>query len=323
MTLEASVSVSTVFGDIPISQLCIGDRVMTARGGAERVVWIGRRRIRCSRHPRAHDVSPICVRAGAFAEGMPTRDLRLSPDHAILFDNVLIPVRHLINGVTVVHDDAEVVEYCHVELEQHAAVLAEGLSVESYRGKDNRTAYANGPLVALHPDFAADVPPASACAPIVHGGRALARAQRRLQQRAATLGYWRTQNPALAVTANESTLAVTVENTRWRAELPRGTREVWLRSRTWIPAEMSAKATDRRLLGIGISGLWFDGQPIALDDPAFGTGWHTPEPGLRWTDGAACVALCGVRNVEFDLAQSGLYWREAPTGRASRRVPMF
>jgi Hint domain len=46
-------------------------------------------------------VWPVRVRAAAFGKGMPRRDLWLSPDHAVFVDDVLIPVRHLINGITI------------------------------------------------------------------------------------------------------------------------------------------------------------------------------------------------------------------------------
>jgi len=35
---------------------------------------------------------------------LPARDLLLSPDHAVFIDGVLIPVRYLINGSTIVQE---------------------------------------------------------------------------------------------------------------------------------------------------------------------------------------------------------------------------
>ena len=55
----------------------------------------------CRRHPRPHDVRPVRIAAHAFGLGRPRRDLRLSPDHAVFVDGVLIPVRYLLNGATV------------------------------------------------------------------------------------------------------------------------------------------------------------------------------------------------------------------------------
>jgi len=38
------------------------------------------------------------VTAGAFGAGRPHRDLRLSPEHAVFVDGVLIPVHLLVNA---------------------------------------------------------------------------------------------------------------------------------------------------------------------------------------------------------------------------------
>ena len=69
-----------------MEELAIGDRVVTVRenGPATRkIVWAGRRSIDISRHPGPELVLPVRILAGAFAPGLPERDLRLSPHHAV------------------------------------------------------------------------------------------------------------------------------------------------------------------------------------------------------------------------------------------------
>ena len=140
----AGTHIATAWGELLVETLREGDRVLSAFGGAVPVVWIGRRHVDCRRHPAPRDVWPVCVRAGAFADATPARDLRLSPDHAVYIDGMLIPVRCLINGITITQEPVDQVSYYHVELPSHDVILAEGLAAESYLDTGNRAAFANG-----------------------------------------------------------------------------------------------------------------------------------------------------------------------------------
>ena len=71
------------------------------------------------------------VAAGAFGPGRPHSDLWLSPDHAVYVEEVLIPVRYLVNGTTITQVPVERVTYHHLELAEHNVLLAEGLPAES------------------------------------------------------------------------------------------------------------------------------------------------------------------------------------------------
>jgi hypothetical protein len=144
-----------------------GDVVVTAAGEPRPIRWIGHRRIDCRRHPKPHDVWPVRVHAGAFGDGLPRRELWLSPDHAVFVEGVLIPVRYLINGRTIVQQRIREVTYYHVELATHDVILAEGLPCESYLDTGNRSDFANGGAVKLHPTFARGTSAASGCAELV------------------------------------------------------------------------------------------------------------------------------------------------------------
>ena len=139
-------------GEVAVEAVAPGDLLVTVSGQARSVQWIGRRHINFLRHPRPQDVQPVRVRAGAFGASIPHRDLLLSPDHSVFIDGVLIPIRYLINGRTIVQEPVERVTYYHVELDQHDVILAEGLPCESYLDTGNRSAFANGGDEAmLHP----------------------------------------------------------------------------------------------------------------------------------------------------------------------------
>jgi hypothetical protein len=76
---------------VAVEKLRVGDEVLTADGRREAIVWVGSRTMDCARHPRPETVWPVRVRAGAFGENVPVRDLYLSPDHAVFVNDVLVP----------------------------------------------------------------------------------------------------------------------------------------------------------------------------------------------------------------------------------------
>jgi hypothetical protein len=177
--------IATTRGDIQVEKLRIGDVVLAKFEGQTNVAWIGHRHVYCSRHRNPRNVWPVRVVAGAFAEGVPYRDLWLSPDHCVYVDDVLIPIKYLINGTSIEQVQTDQITYYHVELPQHNVLLAERLQVESYLDTGDRSKFANvGGLVALHPDLSAHSWEGMACAPLILSGHKLTVASRRLAERA-------------------------------------------------------------------------------------------------------------------------------------------
>jgi hypothetical protein len=172
--------IATEHGPVAVEDLRVGDTLLTADGVEEPVVWIGSRAVACERHPKPETVWPVRVAAGAFGRNVPVRDLYLSPDHAVFVDGVLVPVKLLINGTSIVQTRRATVTYYHVELPMHAVILAEGLTVESYLDVGDRANFADQDTVRLFPDFDARLAPDAArvwetkgAAPLVVAGDAL------------------------------------------------------------------------------------------------------------------------------------------------------
>jgi hypothetical protein len=143
----AGTRIATMRGDIPVEALAIGDEVILAPengAGTRKILWLGHRRIDCTRHPNPSAVWPILVRAGAFAEHQPVRDLWISPGHSVFINGALIQAENLVNGATILQIPRSHIEYWHVELESHSILLSEGLPTESYLDTGNRTAFING-----------------------------------------------------------------------------------------------------------------------------------------------------------------------------------
>jgi hypothetical protein len=295
----AGTRILTPNGEIAVEDIKAGDAVLTAREGQEasaEVIWVGQRTIDLARHAMPEKVRPIRILAGAFGEGLPQRDLRVSPDHALYIDGHLIEAKTLVNGVTViVEQNTRHVTYHHIELASHDVVLAEGLPAETYLESGNRGNFENdaAPLV-LHPDFVT-TSRAAACAPLLVEGEIVFTARRRLLDRAVALGFTATGSVDLTVEAGgEKILPEADMDGELLFVLPAGAKSVTLLSGTGVPAELTADPSDRRVLGVDVAAITLiaGGKriAIALDDAAH-EGFHAMEAGHRWTNGAAKIAL--------------------------------
>ena len=304
-------------GEVAVEDLQTGEGVVTRCGALRPIRWIGHRHVDCRHHPRPHDVWPVRISAGAFADGQPHRDLMLSPDHAVFVDGVLIPVRHLINAATIVQVPVERIGYWHVELDRHDVILAEGLSCETYLDTGNRGAFDNGgPAMQLHPDFALCIWQAQGCAPLVREGAELEAARSLLLERARQCGFVATRDPALRVIANGRIVLPRVEGRVHSFLLPAASG-IRLVSRSAIPAELHAARRDRRRLGVGVARIALDGETVALTGRRPGAGWHEAESDAagavwRWTDGNAELATSGRRRLDLEIAMTEQYWLGRP-----------
>lgn len=315
---RAGTRLATPDGPVAVEDLDPGDLVLSAFGATLKVRWIGHRTLECRRHPHPRDVLPVRIEAGAFRPGAPMRDLWLSPDHALFLDGALVPVRHLLNGATILQEDADEVTYFHVEVEDsqgaasHSVLLAEGLPAESYLDTGNRRAFANGGgQMQLHPDFAHDIWKRAGIAPLVTEGPRLRALRHRLAIRAIAMGHRLVNNPCLTLEVDGRVVPQLPGEGPAVFLLPPGAETGLLHSRVFVPAHVIAGSDDHRPLGVGVTRLVLDGQKVDL--ATLGEGWHAPEAGHRWSDGAGRIALRGVRRVEIEAAVPGLYWeREAP-----------
>ncbi len=294
----AGTRIRTPRGLCPIERLAIGDTVLTATGRTAPVRWIGHRSVDVARHPRPETVTPLCIRAGAFAPGQPERDLLLSPDHAVFADGELIPVRYLANGATIAPQPRRHVAYYHVELDRHDVLLADDLACESYLDTGNRGAFDNAPPgtpVHLSADFALGVWAAQSVAPLCVGGAVLAAVRSVLLLRAEELGWHTTREADLHLLVDGARIDPAWSGATACFVLPAGAGRVVLASRSSVPAELLADGDDHRRLGVAVRALALDHAAIALNDARLAGGWHAAEAAWRWTAGAAgldCGEAC-------------------------------
>jgi hypothetical protein len=125
--------IATPAGERAVETLAAGDLVLTAEGVAKPVRWLGSStKSRIFSDPTS--TLPIRIKAGALGENLPTRDLLVSPGHAVLIEGVLVHASALVNGISVVRETATptVFTYYHVELDSHEVLVAEGVGAESF-----------------------------------------------------------------------------------------------------------------------------------------------------------------------------------------------
>jgi hypothetical protein len=192
----AGTRIATPRGAVPVERLREGDVLLTLSGRPRAIQWIGTRTVDCRRHARPERVKPIRIEAHAFGENRPSRPLFLSPDHSVFVEDVLIPVKHLVNDTTITQVNVRTVTYYHIELPAHDVVLAEGLPTETYLETGGRMAFENGGgAMQLHPDFAPDEARVAMVwqnfgyAPLIGSNGELERLQSRLATQAIMLGY--------------------------------------------------------------------------------------------------------------------------------------
>ncbi len=310
----AGTRILTADGEKAVEEIAAGDMVVTLAGEqhvSQPVKWVGERRINIAAHPRPELVAPVRIRRGAFGEGLPQRDLVVSPDHCLFVDGKLIPAKLLINDMTIVQErGARSVHYYHVELDRHAVLLAEGLPAESYLDTGNRAYFSNSGLaLVLHPEFHVNAGlkcwEADACAPLAVSVAAVKPVWRELAARAESLGYTRpavitTDDADLRLVADGRTIRpVSVHADRHVFVLPAGVSEVRLASRAAIPSDSVPYLDDWRRLGVAVKRIVIRSDSgimdIPADHPALTEGWYKAERDSatlwRWMDGDARLPL--------------------------------
>jgi autotransporter passenger strand-loop-strand repeat protein len=175
-------------GQMAVETLKIGDRIMTAGGEVLPLKWIGRRSYRDWLAVGSPEVQPIRFKAGSIADHVPARDLLVSPEHAMFLDGVLVPARHLVNGVSILQmEGMDEIDYFHLEFDCHIVILAEGAAAESFVDDDSRMLFHNADEYRrLYPDESRERY-TKFCAPRVEDGYELDAVRRRLFARTARL----------------------------------------------------------------------------------------------------------------------------------------
>jgi hypothetical protein len=289
----AGTRILTAAGEMAVEDLTPGVRVATRFGGLRPVRWIGRQTFD-GRFLGQH-FAPVTLHEGCLGPSMPLRDLVVSADHGIAIDGHLVPARQLVNGVTITQTPRSgTVEFLHIDLGAHDLVMADGAWTESYLDMDNRNQFHNAADDETAADSEPNQPPQTFCLPQVGGEDPRLPALRDLVA----------AHIPPAFLTSDADLHIIADGIRIDAErhedgttsftLPPRTISLRLASHATVAAVLG-QGTDERLLGFCLRHLSLTcagtTQPIALDDPALGAGFHAPEQEWRWTNGFAAIEL--------------------------------
>ncbi|MCP5087494.1 MAG: Hint domain-containing protein [Rhodobacteraceae bacterium] len=136
--------ITTPRGQIPVELLRVGDLVITADNGLQAIRWIGRKRMSGARLQAYPKLRPIRIRKNAFGDGLPDRDMWVSPQHRMLISSertlldhgereVLAPAKGLLNDHSITVDyGVRETEYIHILFDRHEIVFANGAPSESF-----------------------------------------------------------------------------------------------------------------------------------------------------------------------------------------------
>ncbi len=140
--------IATPKGEVPVERLRAGDRVITRDNGIQTVRWVGARPISFAEMAHARHLAPIHIRAGALGNGLPERDMMLSPNHRVLVANdrtalyfdereVLAAAKHLVDSKSIQAVQPMEITYVHFMCDNHEVVLSNGAWTESFQPGDH------------------------------------------------------------------------------------------------------------------------------------------------------------------------------------------
>ena len=140
--------ISTSDGDVAVEDIQIGDQVVAFDWESNTditrpVVWVGKAHatVRAGL-PDDEAGYPVRILKDAIADGVPNKDMLITPEHCLFFEDKFAPVRMLVNGVSIFYDKSMTsYDYYHVETAQHSVITADGMLAESYLDTGNRRSF--------------------------------------------------------------------------------------------------------------------------------------------------------------------------------------
>lgn len=139
--------IATPKGEVPVESLRAGDRIITRDNGIQEIRWTGQKAMSRADLAANPHLKPVLIRQGSLGNGLPERDMMVSPNHRMLVANdrtalyfdeheVLVSAKHLITSAGVQTVDSLGTTYIHFMFDRHEVVLSNGAWTESFQPGD-------------------------------------------------------------------------------------------------------------------------------------------------------------------------------------------
>jgi len=310
--------IATPDGEIAVEDVTEGMMVSTPKG-AFPVKWLGHRTITVADQRVPEENWLVRIRAGALADNVPVRDLLITQEHCMVFDDRLVPARMLVNGTSIIIDRGiSAYTYYHVELDSHEAIWAEGALTESYLDTGNRDQFENHAVTVM---FAERVAGGSENLPLDTSRAFVEPIHSAIAARAGIVadGVATTDDADMHLVTDTGAVirAHRVNGAQHVFRLPEGVAAVVLASRTSRPSDVIGPfVDDRRDLGVLVSEIRvFSADATATVEVPFLEadlpGWDIVEAThCRWTNGNAVLPIghaYGTRLLSIKVQAKGPY----------------
>ncbi|GBQ85565.1 outer membrane protein [Asaia krungthepensis NRIC 0535] len=309
--------IQTEHGEVPVDKLQPGDPIACVT--PDGIVYRPARSIEREQNmlqphlPVDQSGYPVRICAGALSDNTPHTDLLVTAEHCLLLEGKFVPVRMLVNDRTITYDTTRpVYDYYHIELEEHAIIIANGVETESFLDTGEAMRFATLRQAPAGKTWKTD-----GAAPLETGREAIEPLYRKIAERASEL--FGVHLAGLRQISHDSRLTLATDKgdllkpLRWNGQicvfrLPPGVASVRIISRTGRPCDsIGPFVDDRRRLGVKIAEIMHYSPRASvsltshLQNPVM-EGWHEIEGGpSRWTDGMGHLSLDTNASLETSL----------------------
>lgn len=140
-------TIATSKGERLVEELQVGDRIITRDNGIQEIAWMGHKEMSGKQLLQNPHLQPILIKAGALGNGLPERDMMVSPNHRVLVaseltqlyfeeNEVLAAAKHMVGADGIHAVDVMQTTYIHFMFERHEVVLSNGAWTESFQPGD-------------------------------------------------------------------------------------------------------------------------------------------------------------------------------------------